>query len=508
MLTPPFSHYLFDADKSQQIDRRTIEEMGISGFTLMELAGSAAAKDILTDHDIGQKNDKKHGLYLLGKGNNAGDALVVARYLSQHDFNATMIFLSGADGLSDDARKNFSLLKEYASDDQLHVLRDWDEFDQGRDYDFVTDGMLGTGLNSDLKGDYANAVEYANEKLQLPIFAMDIPTGLHADTGRAMGSCLQATKTYAFGGRKQGFYLKEGPSHTGTVEYCELPFPNSFKSNCSTFVLDESWVPEFTPKLGQHKYASGVLYVIAGSPGLTGAAIMAAKSAWAEGLGAVILICPKALLAIYEHHLPFVIKKPVGTPNDDHFKQEHLEEVIGITEEKAGTVLLGPGLGREESTASFVSEFLPQNTLTTVIDADGLWCLAQQSDWEKPEGATWILTPHPGELARLTGREQPEQTNRLETVKEFSAAHRVTTLSKGMPGIVGTTNGQCFLTNYDTRQFARAGSGDILAGKVSAYLACQHAPVLSCMQGLLRGKEKLTTYHKNNYGVPEPSDLI
>jgi len=345
-LTAPNSHYLLSAGLSQKIDRRTIDEMDIDGFSLMEVAGSSAAKHLLKHYpNLG------HGVYLCGKGNNAGDALVVARYLLQHNIQATVVFVSGTDDLSDDNDKNLSLLKNFVANNQLTILQSWDDFEPPTNFDFLVDGLLGTGLNSDVRSDYAKAVDWTN-KQDVPVFSMDIPTGLHADSGQVMGTVIKAEQTFAFGGRKLGFYLGNGPQKTGQVSYCELPFPNQYKKECSTFLLDQEWVSIKSAKPGRHKYESGVLYIIAGSEGLTGAAIMAAQSAWAEGLGAVILICPRGILSIYEQTLPSIIKKPVGTHKDLFFKKEHVDQVLTIVNEKEGNVLLGPGLGRNDSTVT------------------------------------------------------------------------------------------------------------------------------------------------------------
>ncbi len=501
-LSAPYDYYLLDADLSQEIDRRTIDEMGIDGFTLMEIAGSSAAKKLLAE--IPQD---AHSIYLCGKGNNGGDALVIARYLVQHNISATVVFLSGTDDLSPDADKNLELLKKFDTQDFVTIVESWEGFEPLEDYDFVIDGMLGTGLDSDVRGDYIQAVNWTNEQSR-PVYAIDIPTGLHANSGLIMSCAIQADQTFAFGGRKQGFYLNDGPDLTGSVEYCELPFPNKYRENCQTFLLDESWIsiPEQTP--GRHKYDAGVLYIIAGSEGLTGAAMMAAQSAWAEGLGAVILICPHGILPIYEQGLPSIIKKPVGTRDDFFFTQQHVNDVLEIIEEKNGKVLLGPGLGRDEKTVTFVGQLLSNNSADTVIDADGLWALSQLSSWNKPDESHWILTPHPGELQRLRGEPFTGDNERLEIIRGFATDHNITMLSKGMPGIVGTPAGHCYLTNYDTRYFARAGSGDVLAGKVSAFLCLGNTPDQSCAMGLLNGKQKLDNYLQNPKGLPEPKDFI
>lgn len=502
MLEAPYPYYLLTAELSQEIDRHTTEEMNIDSFTLMEIAGSSAAKILMREYE-----NLSHGLYLCGKGNNGGDALVVARYLLQNDIDATLVFLSGTDNLSPDADKNLELLKKFDNQNELTVFESWDDFDAQTDYNFVVDGMLGTGLTSEVRSDYANAVSWANEQKQ-PVFAMDIPTGLHSDTGDILGCAIKASETFAFGGQKQGFYLCDGPSFTGEIHYCELPFPNQYKKSCETFLLDESWIPIESPTPGRHKYDSGVLYIIAGSEGLTGAAIMAAKSAWAEGLGAVILVCPCGVLPIYEQQLPSIIKKPVGKRDDFFFKVEHAEDVLQIINEKEGKVLVGPGLGREESTVDFLKQLLSDNTADTVIDADGLWGLSQLSVWPKPEQSNWILTPHPGELKRLVPEDFSGDHQRLQTVRKYAQDQNVTILSKGMPGVISTPSGKSYVTNYNTRFFARAGSGDVLAGKISARLALGYPPAKSCSVALLQGKQKLQHLLQHDKAIPEPIDFI
>lgn len=501
-LDAPHSHYLLSGELSQKIDRRTIEEANIDGFTLMEVAGSTASKILLREQP-----DLSHGIYLCGKGNNAGDALVIARYLLQNNITATLVFLSGTEDLSPSAEKNLTLLKHFDPQNESTFVTSWDEFDKQIDFDFIVDGMLGTGLSSDVRSDYAKAVKWANKQHE-KTFAIDIPTGLHADTGEIMGCAVTAHRTFAFGGLKQGFYLTEGPSLTGIADYCELPFPNKYKELCSTYLLDEDWISSKTPLPGKHKYDTGVLYIVAGSEGLTGAAILAARSAWAEGLGAVILICPRGVLPIYEQNLPSVIKKPVGNRKDYFFKEEHATDVIDIISAKEGKVLMGPGLGRERSTVMFMQKLLSQNTADTVIDADGLWCLSELSEWPKPAESQWILTPHPGELEKLTKKDITSDIQRLNVVKKYAQNHDVTMLSKGMPGIIGTPAGKCYLTEYNTRYFARAGSGDVLSGKIGSRLAFGDKPDKSCAIALLQGKKKLDNFLQKKEEIPEPSDFI
>lgn len=501
-LNPPISSCLLTAELSRNIDQRTTSELNIDGFTLMEVAGSTAAKKWYETAD-----EPTHGMYLCGKGNNGGDALVMARYLLQKGISATLVFISGTDNLSPDAQKNLELIKAFDDQHQLTILHSWDDLSISCEFDFIVDGMLGTGLDSDVRGDYTKAVEWANQQPE-PTLAMDVPTGLSADSGSILGCGVEASRTFAFGGRKQGYYLNDGPAMTGTVEYCELPFPNKFKKNCKTYVLDQKWASVKPPKPGKHKYASGVLYISAGSEGLTGAAMMAAKSAWAESLGAVILLCPRGLLSVYENNLPNIIKKPVGKAGDLHFKADHAEAAKEIISQKDGPLLLGPGLGRANTTTSFVKILLGSIKSNAVIDADALWSLAQLSEWPEHTQSHWILTPHPGELSLLTGHNVDNGHQRLKDVRELAKQKSLTVLSKGMPGIISTPSGHCYITNYDTGYFNRAGNGDVLAGKVAALAALCNAADKSCASALLQGEQKLNNYLADHSDIPKPAYFI
>ncbi|NGP77314.1 NAD(P)H-hydrate dehydratase [Balneolaceae bacterium YR4-1] len=506
-LIAPHSFYISTSQESQDIDARTIQEFGIESFTLMEVAGYSAFRDL-----IQRLQPKSHGLFFCGKGNNAGDALVVARYLLQHGFDITAVFISGTDDLSEDTRKNFQLLKRIkeanSSIGSLTIISSWNEFDLHTEADFVIDGMLGTGLDSEVRGDYNKAITWSNKE-ELPVYAMDIPTGLHGDTGKVMGNAISADLTYSFGTLKQGLYLNDGPGKAGEVIYCELPFPNHLKDICSAYLLDDQYVLAEPDRSPRHKYEAGVLYVVAGSEGLTGAAMLAAQSAWAEGIGAVILVCPHGNLPIYEKALPQIIKKPIGERDDYFFKEEHTEEVIATISEKKGKVLIGPGLGRNDSTIGFVQQLLETNEGDMLLDADGLWCLAQLKEWNKPKASTWILTPHPGELSNLLGRSIEDDHDRLESVKTLSTEKNVNILSKGYPVILGTPEAKAYLTSYDTRKFSRAGFGDVLAGKIGAFWSRDNSAAKSSALALLKGKHILENLLKaDSSRIVEPKDFI
>ncbi len=502
----PSQYTLHTGEECRTVDSKTVHSFGIDAFTLMELAGSKAAKIIRKKMD-----DPGHGIFLCGKGNNCGDALAAARYLLQHEIAITILFAGGTDKLSELAQKNYNLLKNIKRNDSeaiINFIENRQSFNSAASPDFIVDGMLGIGLNSELRGAYNEAVKWANAQ-KAPCFAMDIPTGLHADTGKIMGNSIYTSHTLAFGSLKQGFYLNDGKEYCGEIHFCELPFPNYLKAESSTFLIDDDWLPKLQKEPARHKYEGGVVYVIGGSEGLTGAAILAAKSAWAEGLGAVVLICPKGLLSVFENNLPQVIKKPVGEDDDQYFKENHVEEVKKIIHNKKGVSLLGPGLGRQKSTVKFVKSFLEQNKADCIIDADALWALSRNKKWQKPKKASWILTPHPGELSNLLDSAIDNDFNRLKAIKRMASAKNITLLSKGYPAMVCTPTCDLYLSEYDNRSFSRAGFGDILAGKVSAFKALHRPAAESCLRALLSGEKKMKKL-QNQYSdhTPEPLDFI
>lgn len=482
------------------MDKRTISEFGISAFTLMEIAGTRAADFIQSEVPA-----KGHGIFFCGKGNNAGDALVIARLLSQMDFKITICFLSGKKDLSSETGKNLELLNKLEA--EIRIIN-WENF-QPENYDFIVDGMLGTGLSSEVRAPYSEAIEWINNQQEIPVFALDIPTGLHADSGQIMGAAVQADVTLAFGALKTGFYLNEGFDLTGEVVLCELSFPNQYKKP-TAYLIDQDWVDANSPDTfkQKHKYDGGVLYIIAGSEGLTGAAVLVAKSAWAEGIGAVILITPKGLLEIYEKNLVQIIKKPIGEAADKFFKESHLKEVQEILAEKPGKLVIGPGLGRNEETVKFTLQLLENFEGDTIIDADALFALSQRDNWNRPDKANWILTPHPGELTSILKADISDGFERMNQLSKKAKEHKITILGKGLPSVMGTVSGECYLTGYDTRIFSRAGFGDVLAGKIGAFWLKFNSPELACLHALLNGYQNSKQFDERSSGFLEPLDII
>ncbi|MDZ7718623.1 MAG: NAD(P)H-hydrate epimerase [Balneolaceae bacterium] len=484
-LNIPVDCKLSTAEQSREMDSKTINEFGIEGFTLMELAASSAA-----GHIRSLRGDEKKGLYICGKGNNAGDALAAARYLindAQH--SAMFFFVLGDDDLSPDAETNLSLLKklkDFGAD--IEWIDSLEKIDE-RDFDYIVDGIFGTGLNSDLRGDLPDIVEKMNA-FSKPIYSMDIPSGLHADSGEIMGGCVEADYTFTFGANKIGLHWKSARNYTGKVVFCNLPFPSNYRKWDAALInkkLTDS-LPAIE-RMARHKYDGGVVHIMAGSEGLTGAAIMAAKSSWKQGAGAVFLYAPKALLPIYESTLPNIIKIGLGDHSDHYFRKDHANQIKENISNKEGVLLAGPGIGRNSETGDCLISVLKEQNRPVILDADGLsfWEKIESSDITPRQKKRWLLTPHIGEAKNYLGADFKNDFQRFTWTKEFTKQAQVSLLLKGNPSILSFENSASYITGYDTSMFSRAGFGDVLSGALAANLSICENPELAAVSALYNG---------------------
>jgi hydroxyethylthiazole kinase-like uncharacterized protein yjeF len=506
----PFSRRAFTAERIRSLDQFTIEKLGIPGYTLMEIAGRTMFEQMRSR--LAQEDDI---LVFAGKGNNGGDALVVARYLLRMGHPIDLYLMASPDQFSEDAAHNFEVLKKSADHclGSLQIINEDGKPDLNKlpsTASHIIDGLLGTGLNSDLRGHYAEVADWINTT-SATIHAVDIPTGLHPDNGHILGTAVKADHTYTFGANKIGFYVNLGPDYAGSVQVVELPFPPDELQQPEALILEGN---EDLPKpssLATHKYETGVVWIIAGSHGLTGAARMAAQSAWAHGAGAVFLISPAGISSAYDD-LSQIIKQPVGENSDRHFKPDHLEAIRNKIIQRPGTVLLGPGLGRHSETVQFVYELLQTFEDDLLIDADALWALSQQSI-SKPDKANWLLTPHPGELRTLAqsmGKQNSEHltddVQRLAYLRELFEQQRLQVLSKGKPTMAVLSHKPAIITHYETLLFSRAGFGDVLSGAIAAHWSHSESLQNAIIRALLSGYQQADRIQQKGK-QPEPLDL-
>jgi ADP-dependent NAD(P)H-hydrate dehydratase / NAD(P)H-hydrate epimerase len=543
---------LANGEQSREADRLTIESFGISGDTLMEIAGNRAADLIMEDvvrrfdaeRSVGAErhlDDEDHRasrvpgesrqaprvLFVCGKGNNAGDAFVIARILMGYDFSVSLLPVFGTGGFTPDAQRNFDRLMKLSREtgSEVHVYQKW----PGPDIhcDLVVDGIFGTGLERDVDPPVSGIVERINRS-GWPVVALDIPSGLHCDTGEVLGCAVRADRTIQFGIRKLGCHIGDGPAISGERVLARLPFPPVCKQDIRARLLDMQLEPkryllpeepDIRQPLGKpvrtrstrrHKYDNGVVHVIGGSAGLTGAPIYAAKAAWGLGMGAVTVTFPAAWALAIEAGVPELIKKPTGDGEVDCFTEDDAGAVLENLDAKPGVVVLGPGIGRDEHTLAFVRMVVRGCRHPLIIDADALHAIPghEQILSGREQGGPVILTPHPGELAVLTGKQPATDHKRMLQSAALSERLGCLVLAKGNPVIVHSPmDRQLLVTPYNTTVFSRAGFGDTLAGHLAAFLSRTGDPLASCELALLHGHQKIKEVTASGKMFPEPSDI-
>ena len=482
----PNSLKLCTAAQSRQMDSDTISNFGIDGFTLMEIAASRAASKI-------HRKIKNHktGLYICGKGNNGGDALAVARYLVNEANHSVSIFMvMGNENLSPDTQKNYSLLKNMNSEGADITFIDHLNDHPPSSFHYIVDGIFGTGLDGDIRSPINKIIDSINQT-STPVFAMDIPSGLNADDGTIHGVCIKADTTYTFGSNKIGFCLNNAIDYTGQVSFIDLPFPDHIRQH-EALLINDSLIKHLPlqERNGKHKYDNGVVHIFAGSEGLTGAAMMASKSAWKQGAGAVLLYSPKKLLNLYEVSLPQIIKISLGDDESSHLKPEYSPKILEQLQAKEGVLLIGPGLGSEPETGKCLKQILETYNGSVILDADALRFWDQFEAISKSRKAKWIITPHIGEAKKYLKANFNGERDRINWTKEFTRQHHCSVLLKGNPCIVSTIDNGLYLTGYDTGMFARAGFGDVLAGTFSAKLASSKSIDKAIIHSLITGYKK------------------
>jgi NAD(P)H-hydrate epimerase len=458
--------YLLTAEEMREMDRRTIESFGIPGRVLMENAGRGATRLLL--ETFGDLSGKKIGV-LSGKGNNGGDGFVVARYLSQAGIAVTVYLLAKRDLLTGDAAANFALLAPL----KIPVIEMSDEqafFQHELSQDIWVDAILGTGLSSDVKGYFKTVIEFVNASYK-PVFAIDIPSGLNSDTGQSCGTCIRAKATATFAYPKIGHFLYPGAAYCGKVSVVNIGIPNFIAKevNPKQYLLTPESFKLVRRSPDAHKGQTGHLLVIAGSPGKTGAAVMTALSAMRAGAGLVTLGIPKSTNPIVETLGIEVMTCPLPETEDGALDESAYEKIMELFQGKQA-IAIGPGLGQAEPTRKLIHQLVRTSKIPMVIDADGLNALS--SDILKERKAKTVLTPHPGEMARLTGMTTADiQKDRILCARKFATELNVHLVLKGAGTVVAHPDGKIFVNATGNSGMASGGMGDVLTGVIGGLIA-------------------------------------
>jgi NAD(P)H-hydrate epimerase len=469
--------FVVTAAQMREMDRLTIQEYGVPSLTLMARAGEGIARAIL---ECFSKAAKKGVLVVAGKGNNGGDGFVVARLLKQKRIACEVALLARRDELTPDAAHNLSAF----------LRRKGKVVEIGADVmaqlgprisksGLLVDAILGTGAKSEVTGLYAEAITLMNAS-GLPIVAVDIPSGLDTDRGTALGVSIQAEMTVALGYPKLGEVIYPGLSYVGELAVADIGIDRRTVEKVApkTELLDRETIRWLVPRRDPdtHKGTYGHLLVMAGSRGKTGAAILACRAATRMGAGLVTLAAPRSLNGIFAGSLVEVMTESL--------RENAVEEMEALGDadwrrllERKNALLFGPGIGVTEAARNALRWLLKNLDMPWVIDADGLTNLALDIDRLRSARTPPVLTPHPGEMARLIGRDTVAvNKDRVGAAQYFAVTHRCHVVLKGARTVIAAADGRVFINPTGNPGMASGGMGDVLAGMLAALLGQGFSP--------------------------------
>jgi NAD(P)H-hydrate epimerase len=464
---------ILNAAQMREADRCTIEDIGIPSLVLMENAGRqvVAAIEAAFEDEL----DGRVGI-ICGRGNNGGDGFVVARTLLQRGVDTSVFVIGSLADVRGDARTNIDILGRLGvtvveiSDEQTWELH----FSEISQCSLIVDAIVGTGLTSALGGMMETIAADINASA-IPVVSIDLPSGLSADTPDLVGDCIQASMTVTLAAPKLPLVLPPGETHAGDIVVADIGVPGDVVEGldgprvdlltpAQVRVLVEPRAPE------SHKGDFGRVTIVAGSRGKTGAAYLAGIGALRSGAGLVTIATPASCLPIVASMAPEFMTEPLAESEQGTVVTEAVEAILALQQD---VISCGPGLGRGPAVAEFVRLLVDRATVPLVLDADALTVLADDpSVLMGKEEREIIITPHPGEMARLTGASIEEvQTSRLQIASEFASSRRLYVVLKGHRTIVATPDGHVFINPTGNPGMASGGTGDVLAGMIAAWLA-------------------------------------
>jgi hydroxyethylthiazole kinase-like uncharacterized protein yjeF len=479
---------LVTSRQMQAIDREAIEGRGIPGLDLMENAGRGIAEfiQLMEDGDVSDV----HFAVFCGKGNNGGDGFVVGRYLHQWGANVEFFLLGEVEALRGDAQVNYDRVARIGL--EVHVISSDDALPSDLDADYIVDAIFGTGFSGAIRGVSASAVELINSS-EIPVIAVDAPSGLDCDTGQIEGACIVAMCTTTLALPKIGQILFPGREHCGAIEVIDIGIPADVvdQMDIKSYLIDPGYVRDHMPQRSPtaHKGSCGKLLVIAGSRGMTGAACMAAESAIRSGVGLCYLGVPSSLNPIFEIKLTEVIT--VTLPEVKNRQCLALRSLGEIREHIKGmdACIVGPGLGTHHETKELVRRLMSKLQVPAILDADGLNAFEGYSDQLRAAGCPMVITPHPGELSRLTSDDTSAiAADRMSYAVSAAQKFDCVVLLKGAPTFVVDPAGNVYVNPTGNPGLATGGSGDVLSGLIGSFLA-QGVPALesACMGAYIHG---------------------
>ncbi len=495
------------AGEMREIDRKTTRELQIPSPVLMERAGLAVVSRIK------ERFGRKKVIVVSGSGNNGGDGIVVARNLHNEGWDVKAFLTSKPEELRGDALLQYRTAIECG----LQIRPADKLLSQGSSvfsrHSVIVDAILGTGLSRKVSGKLPGVIKALNDA-ELPVISVDIPSGISSDNGQVMGEAVKSECTVTFGLPKRGHYLYPGAEYTGTLFIEDIGFPRELLESESLTVelLEKEVISSLIP--GRPKYSHkgdyGHVLIVAGSRGKTGAALMAARACMRTGAGLVTIGVPESLAGVFQARVTEEMILLLPDNGDGTLSVKASNDILSFVDKSADLLAIGPGLGSGAGTGKLLGSIVEDSAVPVIIDADGISSLRGGHRLFHKAQAPVILTPHPGEMARLlqhaSGRKQSAgkspslgrggrmdipknivraiEEDRINSAITFAKETGTYLVLKGAPTVVATPVAKAFVNSTGNPGMATAGTGDVLTGMIAGFLSQTREPTTACMLGV------------------------
>lgn len=466
------------AEEMREIDSRTIGGYGIPGHVLMERAGLCVAAKVK------ELFGRRKVLVLAGGGNNGGDGLVAGRQLFSEGWHVRVFLLVKEGKLSPDC------LLQYRAAIKCGIPVEFRSRVEPKDLHgaLVVDAIFGTGLSKPVAGPVSDIIRLIN-RTDLPVISVDIPSGISSDDGRIMGDAVRADATVTFGLPKRGHYLHPGAEYTGRLFVEDIGFPRELirSDRIRTEAVERQDAALLLPERPafSHKGMYGHVLILAGSRGKTGAAIMAARACMRAGAGMVTIGVPEGIAGILQSVVAEEMVLPLPDDGTGAFSAAVLDEVLSFLSGNVDVCAIGPGIRVTPGTKRLVSGLVSVSTVPLVVDADAVNALQGKAPILKKAKSPVILTPHIGEMSRLTGSPGADiLSDLIGTARGFSSGFGSYLVLKGAPTLVASPEGTVSINTTGNPGMATAGSGDVLTGMIAGLLGQGMHPLDAAVLGV------------------------
>jgi NAD(P)H-hydrate epimerase len=498
------------AEQMRRIEQIAIEDMGIPSILLMENAAIRLAGHCLKALD-GIENPRV--IIVCGPGNNGGDGMALARLLHNKGVETKVIFAGDMSTVKGDPAAYLGIIRKLGiTIETIPLTGNHPDISTAiKACDLTVDALLGTGLARNVEGNYKYLVDTINNYAK-HIISADIPSGVHSDTGQIMGCAVKANQTVTFGYPKIGLYAHPGAAYAGKIHIEDISLPPALinKVEANAEILTDSEAGHLLPVRSQrsNKGDFGRILVFAGSNEMPGAAALVCSAPYMVGGGLVCACVLPHVADIVHKWQREVITRIVPEMNGMYCKKSI--EAAAQEIDRAGVIVLGPGIGRSPGVTEFVQELIAMAKVPLVLDADALFAVSEDINILKTLKAPCVITPHPGEMSRLTGQTVSGiLDNIIGTAAGFSREFNVVTLLKDAHTIVANTDGKIYINTTGNDALSKAGTGDVLTGMIAGFIAqgsCAYNA--SILGAYIHGKSgEAAAINKSNYGVTA-ADLL